>query len=654
MSMRIRYLPETLINQIAAGEVIERPAAAIKELIENSIDAGASHINVTVNDGGKSKIIVSDNGSGMTQDELIACIDRHATSKLPSDNLLDIAYLGFRGEALASIAAVSKMNITTKSPDGNSWNISVEAGKKQDPSPASHAQGTQVEIRDLFYATPARLKFLKSERAEFTAIKEMISRQSLVNHKVGFSLTHNNKDVLNLVAANDPHIRLNAILGKEFWENSMPIQAQKDTLKLSGFAGLPTLHRGTMQYQYLFVNGRPVKDKLLNGCVRAAYADVLHRDRHPLLCLYLDLPASEVDVNVHPAKAEVRFKNASEVRALIITALTQALYENGFQASSSVSAQALDILDKAKNAPHSLHTKAQGLRYRDSYTPAPSHFDQSQSTNSNAYQSQSPITQHQAQEAAHFSQENALQDNIAADLSSSHAYYNEQTNLAYNIEPSAKVEGFESDNTNTQDNNLDSHYIQEEAYPLGAARAQLHENYIVAQSTNGLVIIDQHAAHERLVYERFKSQVEEHGIEKQGLLTPEIIELESPELLLAQKETLDKLGCEIEAFGNDAIAVHTIPALLINTANVTQLIKDLYDEILELGTSKLIEQRINEILSTMACHGSIRSGRRMNAQEMNALLREMEQTPLSGQCNHGRPTYIELKLHDIEKLFGRR
>lgn len=580
--MRIRYLPETLINQIAAGEVIERPAAAVKELAENAIDAGASRVEIDIREGGIAAITVSDDGIGMNAEELSAALDRHATSKLPEDDLLNIAHLGFRGEALASIAAVARVKISSRERGGEAWEISAHGGKKGKPAPSSHPRGTQIEVRDLFFATPARLKFLKSERAEYMAVKDVVTRLAMAFPKTGFKLTHDGANSLNLPPGQDAAARLTAILGRDFGDNAMNISAQREEIYVNGYAGLPTLHRGTMQYQYLFVNGRPVRDKLLYGCLRAAYADVLARDRHPVAALFLDLPAEEVDVNVHPAKSEVRFRDAALVRSLIISAIKQALHENGKKSSSSLVAPTLSAL-KPANAP----------------APPPMSF-------------------------------------------SSYGNLAEATHVAY--APSARAE-------------IHAAAVPEATlHPLGAARAQIHENYIIAQTESGLVIVDQHAAHERLVYERFKAQAAERGVQKQGLLTPEIVALDESraENLLQHKETLAKLGLEIDAFGADAIAVQAIPALLGPKADIQGLVQDLADETLERGIAQGLEEKLNHILATMACYGSVRSGRRMNAEEMNALLRDMESSPLSGQCNHGRPTYIELKLSDIEKLFGRK
>ena len=604
-AMSIRYLPETLINQIAAGEVVERPFAAVKELLENSIDAGATHIRIDLKAGGKSLIVISDDGCGMSKDDLISCVDRHATSKLPGDDLVNIDHLGFRGEALASIGAVSKLTIKSRAQNSDeAWEIRVEGGKKAAPVPASHPQGTQIEVRDLFYATPARLKFLKTDRAEFMAIKDVVSRLALAHPHIAFTLTHDEKKSLNLNIHASHKARIAAILGKEFEANAMEIIAEREGIALSGFASLPTLHRATTQYQFLFVNGRAVKDKLLHGCVRAAYSDVLHGGRHPLVVLSLNLPPQDVDVNVHPAKAEVRFRDPGLVRGLIISALKHSLYDHGHKASNTVTTQMLGRFQPANAGPALPHGRGSSPAVPQSY----------------AY------------------------GNLAEAPAQSYAAIMPQGSLAPDMAPQAKAELHPIEDPATQN------------FPLGAARAQIHENYIVAQTENGMVMVDQHAAHERLVYERFKAQLEDHGIEKQGLLTPEIIEMQDSEAerLLEHAHALAKLGLEIESFGSGAIAVQSIPALLGAKPNIHNLIKDLADELTERETAQGLEERLNEILSTMACHGSVRSGRRMNVDEMNALLRQMEATPLSGQCNHGRPTYIELSLKDIEKLFGRR
>ncbi len=601
--MRIRHLPDTLVNQIAAGEVIERPAAAVKELVENAIDAGSTRVDIDLQAGGKSLIRVADNGFGMSAQELEAALDRHATSKLPDDDLLHIDHLGFRGEALPSIASVARVNIKTcDALSGDGWEITVEGGKKSAVKPSAHPKGTTLEVRDLFYATPARLKFLKTERAEFMAVKDTITRLAMAFPQVAFTLTHDGKTALKL-AASEPLDRLSAILGKDFSENAIKIDAEREGIRLHGFAGLPTLNRGTMQYQYLFVNGRPVRDKLMTGAVRGAYMDLLARDRHPMLALYLEVSQSDVDVNVHPAKAEVRFKDAGLVRGLIVSALKHSLHEHGQQTSTTVSHQAFGALRPQMHSP----ALPMGR-------PSQSSFGGGSFYSPSANQAMAEKVEQ------HYQPFEGLQPHARAEIQE------EQT-------PSVA-----------------------ETYPLGAARAQVHENYIIAQTTNGMVIVDQHAAHERLVYERFKAQMAERGIEKQGLLSPEIVDLEESEAqrLIDQADVLSKLGLEVEPFGAGAIAVRSLPAILGNRVNIEKLIKDIADELTESGETTLLEEKLNHILSTMACHGSVRSGRRLNTEEMNALLRQMEDTPHSGQCNHGRPTWVSLSLADIEKLFGRR
>lgn len=592
--MRIRQLPETLVNRIAAGEVIERPAAAVKELVENALDAGATRIAVEISDGGKSLIRVSDDGSGMTKDELVLALDRHATSKLPDDDLLYIKHLGFRGEALPSIAAVSRLTIASRRRDADdAWEIVVEGGRKGSPRPSSRPSGTAVEVRDLFYATPARLKFLKTDKAEYGAVKDMLSRLAMAYPHVAFTLTHNGAGSLNLPASASPSDRLASLLGREFSDNAVLIDARRDTVRLSGFTSLPTLNRGTGQYQYLFVNGRAVKDKLLLGALKGAYADLLARDRYPMTALFLDIDPGDVDVNVHPAKAEVRFRDPAAIRGLIVSALRHALHEQAQTTSSSIADEALSLLRKNVDFPAAAPAYRQDVFF----------------TSSRVAHSQSGLA--------------------------------EKTYESYAPQARAIIEETP---------------LAASHFPLGAARAQIHENYIVAQTETGLVLVDQHAAHERLVYEKFKAQMAQSGIEKQPFLTPHIIDMDESDCsrLLACATELDRLGLEIEPFGAGALAVRALPALLGNRVDVDTLIRDLADEIAEHDSIQGLEDRLNAILSTMACHGSVRSGRRLNLDEMNALLRQMEKTPLSGQCNHGRPTYIELKLADIEKLFGRR
>jgi DNA mismatch repair protein MutL len=526
----------------------------------------------------------------MSREELTAALDRHATSKLPRDDLTVINTMGFRGEALPSIAAVARVTIASRARGAHeAWEIRCNGGMKTESLPAAHPTGTRVEVRDLFYATPARLKFMKTEKAEYQAVKNAITHLAMAFPHIAFRLTHNGVTGLHLPSVSDSNARLAAILGDDFRENALNVQAERNGIRLTGYTGLPTYHRGTAQYQYLFVNGRPVKDKLLNGCVRAAYADVLARDRHPVVALFLQIESSEIDVNVHPAKTEVRFRDSAMIRGMVIGALRHALHEHGFRASATNTNLTIDSFRRE------------------------------------------PV--------------NDMARSFYAPISPAHSNLAEAVQMEWNeqITPSARAE-FSPE--------AQPAVMQ---HPLGAARAQIHENYIIAQNESGLVIIDQHAAHERLVYERFKAQIETHGIEKQGLLTPEIINLDdlAIETLLEHADMLARLGLEIEAFGPGALAIHTIPSLLGSKANVRNLISDLVDEFAEHQTLQGLEEKINQVLSTMACHGSVRSGRRMNADEMNALLRQMEDTPRSGQCNHGRPTYIQLSLNDIERLFGR-
>lgn len=596
--MRIRHLPEILVNQIAAGEVIERPAAAVRELAENAIDAGATRIDIDIRDGGKSLIRISDNGIGMTRPELIACLDRHATSKLPGDDLDHISTLGFRGEALPSIGAVSRMSIASRAREtpGEAWEIVVEGGCKSDPAPSPHPEGTRVEVRDLFYATPARLKFMKGDKAEYAAVKDVVTRLAMAFPNVGFRLTHNNIQSLNLPAVVQGGLmdrrqeRLSLLMGDDFGINSLTIHAERSGIVLNGHASLPTYNRGTAMHQYLFVNGRPVRDKLMTAAVRVAYMDVLSRDRHAVVALFLDLPAHEVDINVHPAKAEVRFRDAAMIRGMMIGALQHAIHTGARQTTSTLTAATMESVRPVFHGNYAPSYNA-GLAEK-------------------AYEAYRP--------------------------------FDAPTPTLAPIAPSARMETVPE-----QDN--------DQSFPLGAARAQLHENYILAQTPDGVVIVDQHAAHERLVYERFKEQIADGGIVKQGLLVPDIISMEETEAtrLLEQSEMLAGVGLEIEPFGRDAIAVRAIPSLLAGRADIAGIIRDLADELTERDTASGLEERVNALLSTMACHGSVRSGRRLNVDEMNALLRQMEETPNSGQCNHGRPTSIKLTLKDIERLFGR-
>jgi DNA mismatch repair protein MutL len=599
--MPIRLLPETLVNRIAAGEVIERPAAAVKELVENAIDAGAARIDVTLGEAGRALIAVADDGKGMSPAELDLAVERHATSKLPDDDLLAIRTLGFRGEALPSIGAVARLAIVSR-PRGaaEAWSISVEGGAKHAPVPAASPPGTRVEVRDLFYATPARLKFLKGERAEREACEDAIARLAMAHPEIAFSLAADGRAILKLPAATGDAqtarlTRVAAVVGKDFFDNAVALDARRadpeGEIRLSGHAGLPTYNRATSQHQYLFVNGRPVRDKLLAGAVRGAYADFLARDRHPAVALFLDLPTHMVDANVHPAKTEVRFRDPARIRGLIVASLKEALDRAGFRASTRVAVEALELA----------RPQAQPPQYQ-------------------------------------FAAPQPLQAGMA------------ERSVAYNAPVAAPAPAFGASAPAAAP-------VGEAApdLPLGIARAQLHETYIVAQTKDGIVLVDQHAAHERLVYERMKEALANGGVKRQTLLIPEIVELDEADAarLVAKADELAELGLTVESFGPGAVAVRETPALL-GELDVRGLIRDLADELAEHGAALSLKERLADVCGTIACHGSVRAGRRLTGPEMDALLRQMEATPHSGQCNHGRPTYVELKLADIEKLFGRR
>ncbi len=615
-SLSIRRLPPQTVNRIAAGEVVERPASVIKELVENAIDAGASQVDIRYEDGGRAVITITDDGKGMTREELPIAIERHATSKLsPNEagewDLLNIGTMGFRGEALPSIGSIARLTISSQTEnDDSAWEIKVEGGAESGPKPAPRVgmHGTRVDVRDLFYATPARLKFLKSERSESLAISDIVKRLAMANPSVGMTLSNGNRTTLKVARqTNDQEgrlARLASILGADFGQNAIEIDQERDGIHLTGFAGLPTYSRGNSQHQYLFVNGRPVRDKLLHGALRGAYQDFLARDRHPVVALYIDLPSDHVDVNVHPAKTEVRFRNPGLVRGLIVSALRHSLAAAGHRASTTVSDYALGKI-QAEQPQYAFQQN-----YNRPPNGAPHRHD--------------PAMQ-------------PLMDGVTAN--------------DYGF--SAKVE--EVGQGYTAEQNQD--YT---ANPLGAARAQLHETYVVAQTNDGIVIVDQHAAHERLVYERMKMAMARakeggQGVERQALLIPDIVDLGETDAarVLARAEELAEMGLVIEPFGTGAVAVRETPALL-GEMNIQSLLRDLADDISEYDEALSLKEKFEHVCGTMACHGSVRAGRRLNGAEMNALLRQMEDTPHSGQCNHGRPTYVELKLADIERLFGRR
>jgi len=596
--MPIRQLSPETINRIAAGEVVERPASVVKELIENALDAGSSEIEVVTAAGGLSLLRVTDNGSGMGPEDLALSVERHATSKLSEEDLFAIRTLGFRGEALPSIGAIAKLTILSRAQSAaEAFAITVERGAKGAIKPAAGNPGTRVEVRDLFVSVPARLKFLKSERAENQAISEVVKRLAMAHAHVAFSLTTGERAGLKLPreAAGPEGLlkRLGHIMGRAFMADALAVSGAREDVAVSGFAGLPTLHRPDASQQYLVVNGRPVKDRLLIGAVRAAYGDLIPRGRHPLLALFVALPPAEVDVNVHPAKAEVRFRDAGKVRALIVNALAAALHAAGHRASAGGGAATLQEL-RPKVVPFAR-------------PPAPYAGGQ-----------RAPVSLGLAE---------AMQAPFEAFA-----------------DPSA-------------DARADAGPVSEALLdrPLGAARAQLHETYIVAQTRDSVVIVDQHAAHERLVYERMKAMLAEGGVARQGLLIPVVVDLTEDEAtaLSARSDELAELGLIVEPFGAGAVAVREVPALL-GDADVKGLVKDLAGEVAGEDHGLALKERLEAVCATLACHGSVRAGRRLTADEMNALLRDMEATPYSGQCNHGRPTYVELKLSDIERLFGRR
>ena len=618
---KIRQLPDRLINQIAAGEVVERPASAVKELVENALDAGATKLAITLKSGGIDEITVCDNGRGMDADDMQLAIRRHATSKLPDDTLIDIRSFGFRGEALPSIGAVARLSITSTTAGApHGWQVVVDAGVQHGPDPAALADGSVISVTQLFKAVPARLKFLKTERTEQGKCLDVIKRLAMAWPQVGFYVIADDRVVLDLPATMPDQTgqqqRIGSIMGRIFATEAAILDARRDQIHLTGFTGLPTMNRPTTANVFLFVNGRPVHDRSLLGAIRAGYGDTLPRGRHPMSVLFITLPSADLDVNVHPAKAEVRFKDAAAVRSLLVGALsakmrdasTMATADNGAAALSKFTAHPTSKGDNAAalvNGPMSYVSAGNAARYFAAPPQVPGDF-------------------RNAAAAFHHPQP----DN---DL------------LAGQAPPAAPVLApLKNDETYRHDQ-------------LGAARAQLHKTYIVAETHDGITIIDQHAAHERLVMEQMKSDIVGHGVTSQQLLLPEVVSL--PEhycaVIIEASDWLAKMGLVIDGFGEGAVVVRATPALL-GTPDVIQLVKDIAEELVELGDSQSLDDRVNHILATVSCHGSVRAGRALNATEMNTLLRDMEATPRSGQCNHGRPTWVKLSLADIEKLFGRR
>lgn len=606
----IKQLDETVINKIAAGEVVERPASAVKELIENSIDAGCSDITIEVADGGKTLIRVIDDGLGMSDIDLPIALRRHATSKLPNDNLLNINSFGFRGEALPSLGAVGRLRIISHNDGNGAHEINVNGGKISDIKPAARTLGTTIELRDLFYATPARLKFLRSTKSELKAITDTVKGLSISTPNVAFTLIDKtggkSRKIIQVQKEKDVSLasiknRLSRVLGQDFSKNSISIDVTREDVNLTGYVCLPTYARASNAMQYFFVNNRQVRDKQLIGALRAAYSDFMPRDRFPAAAIYINCRPDFVDVNVHPGKSEVRFRDPQGIRSLIVTGIRQVIAIEGHRSSSTLSTAALGAM-------------------REQTRQIPNATDEQVTKNS---------------------------QNM--DDSGNKRFFTRDVEPAFQETWKPSARDFQTKDEHAK-------FIEEfESFPLGAPIAQFGENYIISQNDDGIVIIDQHAAHERLVYEKLKEQVKDNKIEVQALLVPEILELSEPEILvlIEYKDNLSMYGLKINQFGINSIAVQEIPAIL-NSENIKKLIFDILDELTDLENSDTLEKKINAVLSRIACHGSIRSGRMLRTEEMNSLLREMENTPNSGQCNHGRPTHISIKMSDIERLFGRR
>ena len=595
----IRLLPEQLVNQIAAGEVIERPASALKELLENAIDAGATRISIELERGGLSSLIVSDNGRGMNCDELPVAVQRHATSKLPDDDLFQITHFGFRGEALPSIGAVSSLSLTSRVGDvEHGWRLDIVHGAVGVPRPAACAIGTRIEITDLFGSVPARLKFLKTERTEAGQCIDVVRRLAMCRPDIGFQMSDSGKAVFSLpsqpLSDEGARQRLSALVGRTFANEAIAIDSRRDEMHLTGLAGLPTMNRQTASHIYLFVNDRPVRDRQLLGAVRAGYQDMLPRGRHPVLVLFLSMPPGDVDVNVHPAKAEVRFSDPQRVRGLIVGSLMNALSDAGLRATQEGSEHALRRFQSAQ---------------MPTITSAPA----------------SPDTGDMLQG------QQGLSSYMLADAPPA-------ARIAMPSQPETMAQGAPA----------------EASFPLGAARAQLHKTYVIAETGDGIVLVDQHAAHERLVMERMKEGLAEGPLASQTLLLPEVVDIpiDQYEAILGEVDMLNRLGLQLEGFGQGSLLVRGVPALL-GEASPSAIVRDIGEELSHLGGSTGLQDRLNAVIASISCHGSVRAGRQLGSDEMNALLRQMEETPAAGQCNHGRPTFITLSLSDLEKLFHR-
>ena len=605
---RVRKLDEAAINRIAAGEVVERPASVVKELVENSIDAGATRILVGQSKGGKSLIRVVDDGCGISAEDLPLAVSRHATSKSDGSDLLNISTFGFRGEALPSMGAAGRLTVTSRDSGANgAFSIEVNGGEVSAVRPAALSAGTVVQLTDLFRTTPARLKFLRADTSEAKAIADAVRVLALAQPGIRFELQSVGQDgrsrsMLKFEASRKPGVealleRLSIIVGNEFEDNAFSVEGERDGFRLSGICGLPTFSRGTLGQQYAFVNGRPVRDRLFFGAVKAAYSDFIPAGRFPVTALFIDCLPTEVDVNVHPSKAEVRFREAGIVRGLIVGALRAALAKEGHRSSTTISSHILGASRPSSSSP--------GRPWQSGY---------------GSRSSQIGTSRVDAQSANHFG---SIQPALGS------------------MPPQSEEPIGET--SRSQD------------YPLGAAKAQLHENYIVAQTAEGIVIVDQHAAHERLVYEELKSQYAAGRVESQLMLAPIVVDLGADErsIILEHADSLAAAGLSIEPFGPKGVAITAVPALLGGKLNGTSLVREIVESLSDSGRSQVLDDRINAILSRMSCHGSVRSGRHLTIEDMNALLRGMERTPGSGQCNHGRPTYVTLKLSAVERMFGR-
>lgn len=665
--MSIKILSNSTINKISAGEVIERPSSVVKELVENAIDAGADQIEITLECAGKNLIVIKDNGKGMSKDELELAIQRHATSKLDEDDLLNINSFGFRGEALPSIGAISKLRITSRARGSEeSYSLSIIGGDVHATKQANSEPGTMIEVRDLFFATPARLKFLRTDRTELSAITQCVKKIALAHPDIAFSLIHDGRSLLNVqknIQADDENDiamkirnRAREIIGKEFVENSAEIDFNRhDELTIIGYTSLPTYNKASADEQHIFINNRPVKDKILNIALKVAYQDYLARDRHPVSVIFLSIDPQKVDVNVHPAKSEVRFHDPNIIRGLVISAIKDALNNSSDRVSNTASTAALSYMQKNKANFNDYNLNEKGSNRQNSFNiPLSRPGRATVRTDYAIANSGSNKTD------SFFGKDHSREDNprpVEQMIKTTpHSFITQE--FESEIKDKKNGGGYDQDIKQNLGANPEYNleYNSKKKFPLGAAKAQLHETYIISQSEDSIIITDQHAAHERIGYEKIKEQIAQDGLIKQRLLIPEIVELSDEmraDMLNDKKDELAKLGLTIEKFGEKSIIVSEIPSL-VGDVNVQQLVLDLSDHFASMGEDIALTELIEHVTETYACHYAIRAGRKLNASEMNELLRQMEDTPFSGQCNHGRQTYVELKVKDVEKLFGRR